>query len=100
MKSLLRKLNVRWKKSTEEESPSTDVTRKRIEYFMLQPKAKATMYLQTGEVVALKHDGESIRAMLHEVDRNQYRDSSYLWSMDDGNVIIVFLVPGEDWGVL
>ena len=34
--------------------------------------------------------------------RNQYRDSSYLWSMDNGDSEIIrrYLAPGEEWGVL
>ena len=96
--SITRKLKVRWRKSREEETPGADVTRRRIEYFMLQPKAKAPRYLQPGEVVPIKTGGKWIRFKLLEMDRNQYRDSSYLWSMakSDGEDITTYLVPGEE----
>ena len=42
---------------------------------MLQPKAKAALYLQPGKVVAVKTGGERIRFKLLDMDKNQYRDS-------------------------
>ena len=67
VKSITRKLTIRWRKSREDENPRADVTHRSIKYFMLQPKAKAPLYLQPGEVVAVKIDAKW--------------DSSYLWSM-------------------
>ena len=58
VKSITRKLKVRWRKSRKEDNPRTDVTHRRRDNFTLQPKAKAPMYLQPGEVVAVKIDGK------------------------------------------
>ena len=54
VKSIAKKLKVRWRKSRERENPRPDVTRRNIEYFMLKPKAKAPHYLQPGEIVGVK----------------------------------------------
>ena len=36
------------------------------------------------------------------MDRNQYKDSSYLWSIanKDGEVMKRYQAPGEEWGAL
>ena len=69
---------------------------------MLKPKAKSPMYMQPGEVVTMNTGGKRIRFKIMEVDRNQYRDSSYLWKMakSDGEEITTYLFPGDEWGVL
>ena len=85
VKSIVRKLTIRWRKLRKDENPRANVTRRRIEYFLLQPKFKAPLYLQPEEVVAVKIRGAWIRFMLQEMDRNQYKDSSYLWSMENGD---------------
>ena len=49
--SIRRKLTIRWRMSREDKNPRAH---RKVEYFMLQPKAKAPLYLQPGEVVTFK----------------------------------------------
>ena len=54
MRRIAEKLNVRCKKSREGENPRPDVTRRKIEYFMLKTKTKALHYLKPGEIIGMK----------------------------------------------
>ena len=45
---------------------------------MLKPKANAPLSLQPGEIVAVKVKSEWVKAKLFDVDRTQYKDSSFL----------------------
>ena len=68
VKSIAKRLHVRWRKSREGENPRSDITRARIKYFMLKPKAKAPQYLKTGEIVAVMINGKWIKCKLLEGD--------------------------------
>ena len=63
------------KKSGKGEYTRPDITRGRIEYFMLKLKAKALHYLQHVEIVSLKVNAKWIQFNLLKGKRLSYKES-------------------------
>ena len=69
---------------------------------MLKHNAKALHYLKPGQIIGMKVGDEWAQFTLLDVDKTEYRDSSFVWIManKDSETITRPLPPVVEWVVL